>query len=133
VRHTLVIYRGSERADAALRERARAVTQFGGRLTVLALAVEEPAGRGCCDTRSVLWNGFEREFANDDLMRARLAIEDDRGVELGVLVHSGRRVSDAVEREALRRGASEIVIADPQVCGLSRREQRRLRALALAA
>ena len=131
--HTLVVYRGSERADAALRERARAVTQLGRRLTVLALAVEEPEGRGCCDTRSVLWNGFEREFANDDLMRARIAIEDDPAVELGVLVHSGRRVSEAVEREALRRGASEIVIADPQACGLSRREQRRLRALALAA
>ena len=133
MRHTLVIYRGSERADAALRETARMATQFGGRLTVLALAVEEPAGRGCCDTRSVLWNGFEREFANDDLMRARIAIEDDPGVELGVLVHSGRRVSEAVEREALRRGVTEIVIADSQACGLSRRERRRLGALALAA
>ena len=132
VSHTLVIYRGSERADAALRERARASTHFGGRLTVLALAVEEPAGRGCCDTRSVLWNGFEREFANDDLMRARLAVEDDPGVELGVLVHRARRVSEAVEREALRRGVTEIVIADPQASGLSRRELRRLRAVALA-
>jgi len=133
VSHTLVIYRGSQRADAALRERARASTHFGGRLTVLALAVEEPAGRGCCDTRSVLWNGFEREFANDDLMRARIAIEDDPGVELTVLVHRGRRVSEAIEREALRRGVTEIVIADPQASGLSRRELRRLRAVALAA
>jgi hypothetical protein len=108
-------------------------TRFGGRLTVLALAVEEPAGRGCCDTRSVLWNGFEREFANDDLMRARIAIEDDPGVELTVLVHRGRRVSEAIEREALRRGVTEIVIADPQASGLSRRELRRLGAVALAA
>jgi len=133
VHHTLVIYRGSERADAALRELARTVTEGGGRLTVLALAVEEPVGRGCCDTRSVLWNGFQREFAHDDLSRARIAIEHDPGVRLAVLAHSGRRVSEAVEREALRRGASEIVIADPRACGLSRREQRRLRGLALAA
>ena len=129
--HTLGIYRASERADAALGELARVARQCGRRLTVLALAVEEPVGRGCCDTRSVLWNGIQREFAATDMARARMAVEDAADVELAVLVHSGRRVSEAIEREARRRGADEVVIADPRSCGLSRREQRRLHAALL--
>jgi hypothetical protein len=135
VSHTVVIYGASESADSVLGELTRAASERGGRLTVLALAVEEPEGRGCCDTRSVLWNGIAREFAENDLARARMAVEDvleggGSPIELGfeVLTHGGRRLGEAVEREALRRGASEIVVADPRACGLSRREQRRLRA-----
>lgn len=126
--HTLVIYRASERADAALGELARATRDHGSRLTVLALAVEEPVGRGCCDTRSVLWNGIQREFAENDLTRARMAAGDSSDVVLEVLLHTGRRVAEAVEREAERRGVDQIVVADPSSCGLSRRERRRLQA-----
>jgi hypothetical protein len=126
VRHTLVIYRASERADAVLGELVRAARECGGRLTVLALAVEEPMGRGCCDTRSVLWNGIERDFAEEDLARARIAVADASEVELGVLVHDGWRVADAIEREARRRGADEIVVADRRASGMSRRQRRRL-------
>jgi nucleotide-binding universal stress UspA family protein len=126
VRHTLVIYRASDRADTVLGELVRVARERGGRLTVLALAVEEPVGRGCCDTRSVLWNGFERGFAEEDLARARIAVDDASEVELGVLVHDGRRVAEAIEREARRRGADEIVIADPRASGMSRRQRRRL-------
>jgi hypothetical protein len=126
VDHTLVIYRASVRADAALGELARAARERGGRLTVLALAVEEPTDRGCCDTRSVLWNGIQRELAENDLMRARLAVGDAAEVELDVLVHTGRRVPEAIRRDAQRRGVDEIVLADPGSCGLSRRERRRL-------
>lgn len=129
--HTLVVYRGSERADATLVELARAAQERGARLTVLALVVEEPVARRCCDTRSVFWNGVQREFADTDLMRARMALGDAPGVELEVLPHSGRRVAQAIEREAERRGAEQIVVADPASCGLSRREQRRLRELTL--
>jgi hypothetical protein len=125
--HTLVIYRASERADAALGDLARDARERGRRLTVLALAVEEPASRGCCDTRSVLWNRFQRGFAEEDLARARIAVEDDAVVELGILVYHGRAAVRAVEREARRRGADEIVVADPRSCGLSRRQQQRLR------
>jgi alkanesulfonate monooxygenase SsuD/methylene tetrahydromethanopterin reductase-like flavin-dependent oxidoreductase (luciferase family) len=126
VPHTLVIYRASQRADAALADLARVARARGGRLTVLALAVKEPVGRGCCDTRSVLWNGIERGFAEEDLTRARIAADDASEVELGVLVHDGRRVAEAIEREARRRGADEIVIADPRASGMSRRQRRRL-------
>jgi hypothetical protein len=135
VSHTVVIYGASESADSVLGRLTRAASERGGQLTVLALAVEEPEGRGCCDTRSVLWNGITREFAENDLARARRAVEDvlegEHGtfeVRFEVLTHGGRRLAKAVEREALRRGASELVVADPRACGLSRREQRRLRA-----
>jgi hypothetical protein len=135
VSHTVVIYGASESADSVLGGLTRAASERGGRLTVLALAVEEPEGRGCCDTRSVLWNGIAREFAENDLARARMAVEDvlqggGSPIELRfeVLTHGGRRLGEVVEREALRRGASELVVADPRACGLSRREQRRLRA-----
>jgi alkanesulfonate monooxygenase SsuD/methylene tetrahydromethanopterin reductase-like flavin-dependent oxidoreductase (luciferase family) len=124
--HTLVIYRASARADAALRELAGAARERGRRVTVLALAAEEPAGRGCCDTRSVLWNRVKREMAGEDLTRARLAVDDADDVELGVLVHDGRRVAEAVEREAARRGADEVVVADPRSSGLTRRQRRAL-------
>ena len=126
VAHTLVIYRASERADAVLRDLAREARERGGRVTVLALAAEEATGHGCCDTRSVLWNEIVRGFAEEDLARARMAVDLAAEVELDVLVHGGRRISEAVEEEARRRGADEIVVADPKSCGLSRREQRRL-------
>ena len=128
VDHTLVVYRGSERADAALAELARVAHECDGRLTVLALAAEEPVSRGCCDTRSVLWNRIQREIAERDLARARVALGDPLDAELGVLLHSGRRVAKAIEQEAQRRGAEQIVVADPGSCGLSRRERRRLQA-----
>jgi len=133
VRHTLVLYRASRRADAVLADLVRAARERGGRLTVLAMAMEEPAGRGCCDTRSVLWNRIVRGLAEEDLARARMAVEDAEEVDLGVLVHRGRRVAETIEEEARGRGADEIVVADPRASGLSRRQQRRLGAATLFA
>jgi hypothetical protein len=132
VRHTLVIYRAGERADARLRELVGAMGERGRRLTVVALAVEEPVSRRCCDTRSVLWNGIEREFAESHLAHARLVVEGVPNVELGVLRHGGRRVAQAVIEQARVLGVDEIVVADPQSCGLSRRERRRLGGAAAA-
>jgi hypothetical protein len=129
-RHTLVVYRASERADAALRGLAELARERGGRLTVVALAVEEPASRGCCDTRSVLWNRIARELAEEQLAHARAALPPDAAeVEPAVVAHSGRRVAERLAFEARRRGADEIVLADPDSCGLTRRERRRLAAL----
>ena len=128
--HRLVVYRASERADAALRGLAALVRERGGRLTVVALAVEEPASRGCCDTRSVLWNRIARELAHEQLAQARAALADNASeVELAVVAHSGRRVAERLVSEARRREADEIILADPSSCGLSRRERRRLDAL----
>ena len=127
--HTLVVYRAGERADAALAELARATRETEGRLTVVALAPQEPVARGCCDTRSVLWNAVRRELAQEDLARARLALDGARNVDLERVEHPVRRSVEAVVGEAERRGASEIVMADPARCGLGRRDRRRLRRL----
>ena len=125
--HTLVVYRAGERADATLAELARAARATEGRLTVVALAPQEEIRRGCCDTRSVMWNAVRRELALEDLARARLTLGGVRNVDLEVVEHAGRRSVNAVVGEAERRGASEIVVADPARCGLGRRERRRLR------
>src|SRR5215212_8089660 len=120
--HTLVIYRPSKRADVVLRTLAQT---RGGRVTVLSLAPQEPASKGCCDTRSVLWNCLCRDLAHEHLTRALAAVDGQRVIEVAVLDHEGRR---AVEAEARRLDATRIVLADPRVCGLGRRELRRLRA-----
>jgi hypothetical protein len=49
------------------------------------------------------------------------------GVEFEVLAAPDRKVVDAIAREALTRGADEIVLADPRGSGLGRLERRRLR------
>ncbi len=120
------MYRPSEQADAELRGVARRVAEGGGRLTVAALALKEATGRGCCDTRSVLWNRVTREFAQEDLTRARMALDDPDDVEFAVVTHSGRRVADAIVDAARLRGVGEIVVADPSSSALNRRERRRL-------
>jgi nucleotide-binding universal stress UspA family protein len=125
--HTLVLYRSSRRADEALRDLCRAADERGTRVTVLALALEERPSRGCCDTRSVLWNSVCRELAREDLARAAKALDDEAAVEFDVLVAPGRRVVSALAAEAVERGADEIVLADPPRSGLGRLERRRLR------
>ena len=115
--HTLVLLRSGERADSAL----RSLCQRSSRVTVLALARQENTASGCCDTRSVLWNELRRGRANEDLSRASLAVGNQEGVEFEVLEAPDRKVVDAITREAVARGADEIVLADP------RRSRRRTR------
>ena len=121
--HTLVVYLPSPRADAALRALGRTSSARGGRVTVLRLVAQEPESRGCCDTRSVLWNGISRELAREDLTRARLALGGDAAVDLEAVAFSGRRAADAVIRQALARDVDEVVVAGP----LGPIERRRLR------
>ena len=125
--HQLVLYRSSRRADAALHVLAKAARERGGRLTVLSLALQESEARGCCDRRSVLWNRICRELASEDLTRAALATDGAEAVELDTLVCAGRHPADSIAREALDRGADEIVLTDPRGSGLSALERRRLR------
>ena len=128
-RHTLVVYRASERADAAIRRLALEARERNGRLTIVSLAVEEPASRGCCDTRSVLWNRIARELAEEQLAHGRAALAGAASeVDFAVLAHSGRRVAQTLTEEAGSRQVDEIVVADPAASGLTRRELRRLRA-----
>lgn len=125
--HTLVLYRSGDRADTVLRsvcERARA---RASRVTVVALARQEAPRNGCCDTRSVLWNEVCRDRANEDLYRASRTVGTQAGVTFEVLAAPDRKVVDAIAREAIARGADEIVLADPRGSGLGGIERRRLR------
>jgi hypothetical protein len=125
--HSLVLYRPSERADDTLRRLCLAARDQGRRITVLALAPEERPPKGCCDTRSVLWNRICRELAGEHLARAAQLVDRHRGVDFGVLVAQVGRADEALAGEALARGADEIVLADPRGSGLGRLERRRLR------
>ena len=124
---TLVVYGASARGDASLREAARASRRQGGRVSVVALAPVEPEHSRCCDTRSVMWNGIQREMAQSELCKARLAVEDDAGVDLEVLGYPGLGAADAIAGRAAELGAERIVLADPRAAGLGRLALRRLR------
>jgi hypothetical protein len=121
--HTLVLYRSSDRADIAL----RSLCGGASRVTVVAVARQETPPKGCCDTRSVLWNEVCRDLAAEDLSKASHAVENQTGVEFAVLPAPDRKVVDAIAQEALTRGVDEIVLADPRGSGLGRLERRRLR------
>ena len=126
-RHTLLLYRSSERADDALRSMCSHALEGGSLVTVVVLAREEDARTGCCDTRAVLWNRVCRDLATEDVSRAASAVGGQPGVEFGVLTAPSGKVADSVAREAVARGADEIVLADPRGSGLGRLELRRLR------
>jgi hypothetical protein len=125
--HTLVVYRPSARADEVLQALCMTAREHGGRVTVLALAAEERAPNGCCDTRSVLWNGVCRDFARDHLARAARVVGPRPDVEFVVLAARVGHAVETLKREASLRGADEIVLADPRASGLTRLERRRLR------
>ena len=94
---------------------------------MLALVAEEDTSKGCCDTRSVLWNEICRDVARDDLAKAARAVDREADVDFDMLVVRGRGAVDTVAGEALARGADEIVLVDPPSSGLGRFERRRLR------
>ena len=124
--HTLVLYRASVRADELLRSLCLAARERGSRVTVLALAPQERPSR-CCNTHSVYWNEVCRELACDDLARAAQVMDGQAEVDFDLLVAPGHRLVSTLTREAVERGADEIVLADPPRSRLSRLERRRLR------
>jgi hypothetical protein len=125
--HSLVLYRPSARADDALARLCRSARERGRHVTVVALAPEEPPRKGCCDTRSVLWNRICRELAGEHLTRAARLLERQPGIEFRVVVAPAGRAGQMLADEALARGADEIVLADPRTSGLGKLELRRLR------
>ena len=54
------------------------------------------------------------------------ALDGREGVALHVLLAPDSEVVEAIAREAVERGADEIVLADPRGSGLGRLERRRL-------
>jgi hypothetical protein len=127
--HTVVVYGASARGDAALREAARVTRSHGGRLSVVALASIEPEHARCCDLRSAMWNGIQRELAASQLAQARLAVDDDASVDLRVLGYLGLGAPRAIAGHAADLAAERIVLADPRAAGLGRLALRRLRRL----
>lgn len=121
--HALVLYRASATADAAL----KSLSEREACMTVVVLAREEMPRNGCCDTRSVLWNGICRDLAREDLSRAADAVGDRTRVEFQLLGAPASDPASAIASEAARRGADEIILADPRRSGLGRIERRRLR------
>ena len=121
--HVLVLYRSSDRADAAL----RSLCERASRVTVLVLARQEPEQSGCCDTRSVLWNGICRDLAREQVARAMAATDQRPTVEYDLLVAPQRDAVRALAGEALARDADEIVLADRRGSGLGPLERRLLR------
>jgi hypothetical protein len=120
--HALVLYKSSERADERLRE----ICRDASRVTVVVLARTEPERRGCCDTRSTLWNGICRDLAHEELSRAHRTVPDVAWVDFRLLVAPARDVVGSITREALAHNADRIVVAEPGG-GLGRLERRRLR------
>jgi hypothetical protein len=100
-------------------------------VTVVALAPEETPSRGCCDTRSVLWNRACREIAHEHLRRAAQLLGAHADVDFGVLVARIGHAVDMLASEVSARGADAIVLADPRASGLTRLERRRLRRSAI--
>ena len=123
----MVLYRSSERADAALGSLCRRARDGASRVTVVVLAREERDDRGCCDTRSVLWNQVCRDLAGKDLAKASRLLEGHGAVEFEVLSVPVGKIVDAITRAAVARSADEIVLADPRGSGLGGLERRRLR------
>ena len=120
---TLVVYAPSARADASLREAVRT----GAPLRVVALAPEERPLRACCGMQSGYWNGVQREMAESELARARLAVEDAEDVTLEVLAFDALHPERAIAQHAADVGAGRVVLADPRASGLGRRALRKLR------
>jgi hypothetical protein len=122
-RPTLVVYAPSARADASLRDAVR----VGGPLAVVALAPQERQRRACCGIQSAYWNGVQRELAQSELARARLAVEGAEDVTLAVLSFDAVRPERAIAHHAAALGAKRVLLADPRASGLGRRAVRRLR------
>jgi K+-sensing histidine kinase KdpD len=105
--HVLAVYEPGRHGDESVRRAAGIASEAGARLTVVTVAVAEPTDQGCCDTRSVYWNGVVRELAADELARAR-ALVDANAADFRVV--SGRSVASAVAHEAERCGADTVVL-----------------------
>jgi nucleotide-binding universal stress UspA family protein len=124
--HLLVVYGPSAGGDATLRGLADSASEGGVRLSVVKLVPQESEDRGCCDTRSVLWNEISRDLAREDLARAALAVDGRPDVELAALHFSGRSAVNAVVREAAARDADAVVLAGAPLGRLARRRLRRI-------
>jgi hypothetical protein len=93
---------------------------------VLTLLAQEAEDRGCCDTRSVLWNEITRDLAHADVARAARALDGHSDARVELLIGSGRRAADLVVSELQARDADELVLVGSPLGLLGRRRLRRI-------
>ena len=106
--HILVLCENSPRGAAAIQQAAELAARADARLTVVAVAVTESEDKGCCDTRSVYWNGVVRELAARDLDRARSLVGAGAAAEFRLVIE--RSDAAALALEAQRSAADMIVV-----------------------
>ena len=124
--HTLIVYGAARGADGALRTLADSASAQGRRITILKLVIQEPENRGCCDTRSALWNEISRDLAREDLARASRAVDGHVRLDMEVVFFSGRRPADVVVRELRARDADEVLLVGAPLGAMARRRLRRM-------
>jgi K+-sensing histidine kinase KdpD len=106
--HILALYEPTRRGGEAIRLAAQIAAEHAARLTVITVAVQEPTGQKCCDTRSVYWNGVVQEFAAEELASARGLVQAVDGADFRVV--TGRSVASAVADEAARCDVDTVVV-----------------------
>jgi hypothetical protein len=108
----LALYEPSRSGHDAVRLAVEIAIQKRARLTVITVAVFEPTNQGCCDTRSVYWNGVIEELAANELVAVRDLVGAHPAAELRVV--SARTVTRGVADEAARCGAELVVMPRPR-------------------
>jgi hypothetical protein len=106
--HILALYEHTRRGREAIRLATQIAAEHAARLTVITVAVEEPTGQKCCDTRSVYWNGVLQELAADELASARGMVHAADGADFRVV--TGRSVASAVADEVARCDVDTVVV-----------------------
>jgi nucleotide-binding universal stress UspA family protein len=123
-RHVLVACEGSRQGDEAVRQAADMAARMGAHLSLIAVAVTEQAHTGCCDLRSVYWNGVEQELAARDVARARRLLGP--GCVADTKLVGAPSVSSGIADAAKRWGADLIVLpAQRRVVPRSRHQRAR--------
>ena len=104
---------GSAHSDAALAAAAEMAAKFGAPLSLIAVNIQVPEGRG---RSHLLWS--DREF-DEILNAARQKANLHPGVEVETVKASGRNPTDVIVDYADRNGFDHLVVGTPRK-GVSR-------------
>lgn len=123
--HILIPYRPSRRSDRAIRAAAELARESGAQLTVLAPVVSQEKGTRCCGIQGERWVQMLREAADDDLERARKAL--DGGSRAAFATAEGEAFHEVVKQFAREYGCDLTVMAPSVLGALARRANPGLR------
>jgi nucleotide-binding universal stress UspA family protein len=108
--HVLAFIDHSRRSDEVVSVAQQLASSTGAGLTLLAVAVIEDERSGCCDLRSHLWNGMQRELAAEQLRAAHPHLGP--GVHPTFAVAEGSTVEAALVDECRSGDYDLIIVAD---------------------